>query len=82
MQPFMHAHILACVGAVAQYPEGKEAGGLSGPPLMDLATDVLADMYRLTGKGALTMHHMFVLARALSVIPAGTRQRRSVCVYV
>uniref|UniRef100_A0A7S3QLY8 Dihydroorotate dehydrogenase catalytic domain-containing protein n=1 Tax=Dunaliella tertiolecta TaxID=3047 RepID=A0A7S3QLY8_DUNTE len=55
MQPFMHAHILACVGAVAQYPEGKEAGGLSGPPLMDLATDVLADMYRLTGKGKIPL---------------------------
>uniref|UniRef100_A0A7S3QMM7 Dihydroorotate dehydrogenase (quinone), mitochondrial n=1 Tax=Dunaliella tertiolecta TaxID=3047 RepID=A0A7S3QMM7_DUNTE len=42
-------------GAVAQYPEGKEAGGLSGPPLMDLATDVLADMYRLTGKGKIPL---------------------------
>jgi dihydroorotate dehydrogenase len=38
-------------GSVAQYPEAKEVGGLSGPPLMDLATDVLADMYRRTGQG-------------------------------
>lgn len=36
---------------VAQYPESNEAGGLSGPPLMELSTQVLADMYRLTGKG-------------------------------
>eukprot|EP00877_Chromochloris_zofingiensis_P003844 jgi/Chrzof1/13460/UNPLg00543.t1 len=27
----------------------KEAGGLSGPPLMELSTKVLSDMYRLTG---------------------------------
>lgn len=26
-----------------------EAGGLSGPPLMNLSTEVLADLYRLTG---------------------------------
>lgn len=34
---------------VAKYPEAKEAGGLSGPPLMQKSTEVLADMYRLTG---------------------------------
>lgn len=38
-------------GAVASYPEAAEVGGLSGPPLMDLSTGVLADMYRLTGQG-------------------------------
>lgn len=36
-------------GSVKDYPEAKEAGGLSGPPLMDPSTDVLADMYKLTG---------------------------------
>jgi len=41
----------ASAGAVAQYPEAAEKGGLSGPPLMDISTDVLADMYRLTGQG-------------------------------
>mmetsp|Transcript_9229 Transcript_9229/g.16241 ORF Transcript_9229/g.16241 Transcript_9229/m.16241 type:complete len:398 (+) Transcript_9229:23-1216(+) len=35
-------------GAVAAYPESLEAGGLSGPPLMELSTQVLADMYHLT----------------------------------
>ncbi len=35
-------------GPVAAYPEAAEAGGLSGPPLMELSTQVLADMYRLT----------------------------------
>ena len=39
---------------VSQYPETKEAGGLSGPPLMSLSTAVLADMYRLT-KGAIPL---------------------------
>jgi dihydroorotate dehydrogenase len=29
-------------------PEKAEAGGLSGAPLLDMATDLLADMYRLT----------------------------------
>jgi hypothetical protein len=38
-------------GEVANYPEASEAGGLSGPPLMELSTGVLADMYRLTGHG-------------------------------
>uniref|UniRef100_A0A383V1S4 Dihydroorotate dehydrogenase (quinone), mitochondrial n=1 Tax=Tetradesmus obliquus TaxID=3088 RepID=A0A383V1S4_TETOB len=36
-------------GAVAEHPQGGEAGGLSGPPLLSLSTQVLADMYRLTG---------------------------------
>ena len=35
-------------GAVAACPEAKEAGGLSGPPLMEPSTAVLSDMYRLT----------------------------------
>ena len=39
---------------VSQYPETKEAGGLSGPPHMSLSTAVLADMYRLT-KGAIPL---------------------------
>lgn len=38
-----------CAGAVAEHPQGGEAGGLSGPPLLSLSTQVLADMYRLTG---------------------------------
>jgi hypothetical protein len=33
---------------VADYPEAREAGGLSGPPLMEPSTAVLSDMYRLT----------------------------------
>jgi dihydroorotate dehydrogenase len=36
-------------GAVAEHACGSEAGGLSGPPLLQLSTQVLADMYRLTG---------------------------------
>ncbi|KXZ44645.1 hypothetical protein GPECTOR_64g139 [Gonium pectorale] len=36
-------------GVVAQYPAATEAGGLSGPPLFDMSTAVLADFYRLTG---------------------------------
>ncbi|KAJ9508510.1 hypothetical protein QJQ45_012051 [Haematococcus lacustris] len=42
-------------GAVGDYPEASEAGGLSGPPLMALSTEVLADMYRLTGRGKITL---------------------------
>ncbi|EIE19684.1 dihydropryrimidine dehydrogenase [Coccomyxa subellipsoidea C-169] len=38
--------------AVAEHPEGKEAGGLSGAPLRFMSTEVLRDMYRLT-KGKL-----------------------------
>ena len=34
---------------MADYPEAKEAGGLSGPPLMEMSTQMLADMYKLTG---------------------------------
>ncbi|KAI3426943.1 hypothetical protein D9Q98_006887 [Chlorella vulgaris] len=34
---------------IAAHPLGKEAGGLSGRPLFELSTGVLADMYRLTG---------------------------------
>ncbi len=34
---------------VQAYPEAQEAGGLSGPPLFEPSTKVLADMYRLTG---------------------------------
>lgn len=33
---------------VAAQPHGQEAGGLSGRPLMEASTRVLADMYRLT----------------------------------
>ena len=36
-------------GEVAKFPVAKEAGGLSGQPLMALSTSVLRDMYRLTG---------------------------------
>uniref|UniRef100_A0A7S0RML4 Dihydroorotate dehydrogenase (quinone), mitochondrial n=1 Tax=Chlamydomonas leiostraca TaxID=1034604 RepID=A0A7S0RML4_9CHLO len=38
-------------GAVADFPEAKEAGGLSGPPLFELSTKVLSQMYKLTGNG-------------------------------
>ncbi|KAI8468576.1 MAG: hypothetical protein J3K34DRAFT_426910 [Monoraphidium minutum] len=41
-------------GAVAALPEAKEAGGLSGPPLMEPSTAVLSDMYCLT-KGAVPL---------------------------
>lgn len=41
-------------GSAAQYPEAREAGGLSGPPLLELSTSALADMYRLT-KGQVTL---------------------------
>jgi hypothetical protein len=34
---------------VAEHARGSEAGGLSGPPLLQLSTQVLSDMYRLTG---------------------------------
>ena len=34
---------------MATYPQAQEAGGLSGPPLFDLSTRALHDMYRLTG---------------------------------
>ncbi|CAL5228342.1 g11453 [Coccomyxa viridis] len=37
---------------VAALPNGDEIGGLSGPPLFDMSTEVLRDMYRLT-KGKL-----------------------------
>jgi hypothetical protein len=37
---------------VPDYPAGGESGGLSGPPLFELSTRVLADMYKLTGNGA------------------------------
>ncbi|GAX80868.1 hypothetical protein CEUSTIGMA_g8303.t1 [Chlamydomonas eustigma] len=36
-------------GPVSDYPQAKETGGLSGPPLFALATQTLSDMYRLTG---------------------------------
>ena len=35
-------------GDVATFPQAQEAGGLSGPPLFDLSTRTLHDMYRLT----------------------------------
>lgn len=38
-------------GSVANYPEAKEAGGLSGPPIMAMSTQVLSQMYKLTGEG-------------------------------
>ncbi|BDA46726.1 Dihydroorotate dehydrogenase (quinone), mitochondrial [Coccomyxa sp. Obi] len=38
--------------AVAEHPEGHQAGGLSGAPLREVSTEVLRDMYRLT-KGKL-----------------------------
>ncbi|CAK0785851.1 hypothetical protein CVIRNUC_009063 [Coccomyxa viridis] len=34
--------------AVAKLPNGDEIGGLSGPPLFEMSTEVLRDMYRLT----------------------------------
>eukprot|EP00884_Botryococcus_braunii_P017331 jgi/Botrbrau1/4281/Bobra.0390s0021.1 len=39
---------------VAGHPCGDEAGGLSGAPLLDMSTEVLRDMYRLT-KGRLPL---------------------------
>ena len=39
---------LPCTEDVLAHPNGQETGGLSGAPLMDLSTKVLADMYRLT----------------------------------
>jgi hypothetical protein len=42
-------HAVPLQGAVADHPCGSEAGGLSGPPLLQLSTQVLSDMYRLTG---------------------------------
>ena len=39
---------MVCAGAVAKLDVAKEVGGLSGPPLKELATQVLSDMYRLT----------------------------------
>ncbi|GLC39005.1 Dihydroorotate dehydrogenase (fumarate) [Pleodorina starrii] len=36
-------------GKVAEFPAAAEAGGLSGPPLFEMSTAVLADIYRLTG---------------------------------
>ncbi|PSC75675.1 Dihydroorotate dehydrogenase (quinone), mitochondrial isoform A [Micractinium conductrix] len=36
-------------GAIAEHPVGKEAGGLSGRPLFEMATQVLREMYTLTG---------------------------------
>eukprot|EP00879_Flechtneria_rotunda_P030515 GHRR01033154.1.p1 GENE.GHRR01033154.1~~GHRR01033154.1.p1 ORF type:complete len:129 (-),score=42.51 GHRR01033154.1:900-1286(-) len=38
-----------CAGEVAEHPVGAEIGGLSGPPLLSLSTQVLSDMYKLTG---------------------------------
>lgn len=35
--------------SIASDPSSREAGGLSGPPLMEPSTAVLSDMYRLTG---------------------------------
>ncbi len=40
-----------CAASIADYPEAQETGGLSGPPLFELSTQVLAEMYKLTGKG-------------------------------
>ena len=40
---------LARAGKVAEYPVAQEAGGLSGPPLFEMSTAVLSDLYRLTG---------------------------------
>lgn len=34
---------------VAESRVGSEAGGLSGPPVMELSTQVLSDLYKLTG---------------------------------
>ena len=36
-------------GEAATFPQAQEAGGLSGPPLFELSTRTLHDMYRLTG---------------------------------
>ncbi|KAL4443365.1 hypothetical protein ABPG75_011102 [Micractinium tetrahymenae] len=36
-------------GAIAEHPLGKETGGLSGRPLFEMATEVLREMYTLTG---------------------------------
>ncbi len=36
-------------GDAALSPVAQEAGGLSGPPLFELSTQALHDMYRLTG---------------------------------
>ncbi|GFR40465.1 hypothetical protein Agub_g1025, partial [Astrephomene gubernaculifera] len=36
-------------GVVAEFAAAQEAGGLSGAPLFEMSTAVLADMYRLTG---------------------------------
>ncbi|KAL4429217.1 hypothetical protein ABPG77_010196 [Micractinium sp. CCAP 211/92] len=36
-------------GPIAEHPLGKEAGGLSGRPLFEMATEVLREMYTLTG---------------------------------
>eukprot|EP00877_Chromochloris_zofingiensis_P008775 jgi/Chrzof1/4150/Cz14g00280.t1 len=36
-------------GEAQQYKAAQEAGGLSGPLLMELSTKVLSDMYKLTG---------------------------------
>ena len=36
-------------GGATTFPQSQEAGGLSGPPLFDLSTITLHDMYRLTG---------------------------------
>lgn len=39
----------ALPGKIGETAEAHEAGGLSGPPLFELATRTLSDMYRLTG---------------------------------
>lgn len=36
-------------GPIAQHPNGQEAGGLSGRPLFEMSTQVLRQMYTLTG---------------------------------
>ncbi|GBG00443.1 dihydroorotate dehydrogenase mitochondrial [Raphidocelis subcapitata] len=40
--------------SISKYPASREAGGLSGPPLLEPTTAVLADMYRLT-RGAVPL---------------------------
>lgn len=40
---------LATTGKIAETAEAHEAGGLSGPPLSEISTKILSDMYRLTG---------------------------------
>jgi dihydroorotate dehydrogenase len=40
--------LFAYTEVIQDHAHATEAGGLSGPPLMDLSTGVLADMYRLT----------------------------------